>query len=154
MQNMDFSVVEKDDKIYAFSIFFKTDNKHEISSGIIRYLKSEYDLFSYVIFKNIVYAKDDGYRLFDLGFAYFNQSENNGELAKYFAKMFMFAEHFKYNIVLLREFKEKFYPVWRNKYIAIHPDKYIISFIKNFANLVSPKKAIDRKSYIRGFLKR
>ncbi|MDR1474307.1 MAG: phosphatidylglycerol lysyltransferase domain-containing protein [Endomicrobium sp.] len=154
MQNMDFSIVEKNSKIYAFSIFFKTGNKHEISSEIVRYLKSEYDLFSYIIFKNIIYAKDDGYRLFDLGFAYFNQSENSGELAKYFAKMFMFAEHFKYNIALLRDFKERFYPVWRNKYIAIHPDKYIISFIKNFANLVSPKKTISRKNYIKVFLKR
>jgi phosphatidylglycerol lysyltransferase len=154
MQNMDFSIVEKNDKIYAFSIFFKTGNKHEISSGIIRYLKSECDLFSYIIFKNVFYAKNDGYTLFDLGFGYFNQSENNGELAKYFAKMFMFAEHFKYNIALLRNFKEKFYPLWRNKYIAIHPDKYIISFIKNFTNLVSPKKTINRKNYIRGFFKR
>jgi phosphatidylglycerol lysyltransferase len=154
MQNMDFSIVEKNGKIYAFSIFFKTGNKYEISSGIIRYLKSEYDLFSYIIFRNIIYAKNDGYKWFDLGFAYFNQSKNSGELAKYFAKMFMFAEHFKYNIALLRDFKEKFYPVWRNKYIAIHTDKYIISFIKNFTNLVSPKKAIDRKNYIRGFFKR
>ncbi|MDR2351183.1 MAG: phosphatidylglycerol lysyltransferase domain-containing protein, partial [Endomicrobium sp.] len=73
MQYMDFSVLEKDGKVCAFSIFSKTDNKHEISSGIVRYVKSEYDLFSYILFKNIIYAKDDGYKWFDLGLAYFNR---------------------------------------------------------------------------------
>jgi hypothetical protein len=38
-----------------FLIFSKTNNKHEISSGIVRYIKSEYDLFldlfSYIILK-------------------------------------------------------------------------------------------------------
>ncbi|MDR2437489.1 MAG: phosphatidylglycerol lysyltransferase domain-containing protein [Endomicrobium sp.] len=154
MQYMDFSILEKDAKVYAFSIFSKTDNKNEISSGIVRYLKSEYDLFSYIIFKNIVYAKDDGYKWFDLGLAYFSHADNNVDSAKYFAKMFMFAEHFKYNISALREFKDKFLPLWRNKYIAIHPDKYIVSFIKNFTILISPEKIIDRKNFFRRFFRR
>jgi phosphatidylglycerol lysyltransferase len=151
MQYMDFSVLEKDGKVYAFSIFSKTDNKHEISCGIVRYLKNENDLFSYIVFKNIVYAKDNGYKWFDLGLAYFSRSDNNVDSAKYFAKMFMFAEHFKYDIASLREFKDKFFPLWRDKYIAIHPDKYIVSFIKNFTDLISPKKIVDRKSFFRRF---
>jgi phosphatidylglycerol lysyltransferase len=154
MQYIDFSVLEKDGKVYAFSIFSKTDNKHEISSGIVRYAKSEYDLFSYIIFKNIIYAKDNGYKWFDLGLAYFNRADNSGDAAKYFAKMFMFAEHFKYDIASLREFKDKFSPIWRNKYVAIHPDKYIVSFIKNFTVLISPKKSIDRKNFFRRFFRR
>jgi phosphatidylglycerol lysyltransferase len=155
MQYMDFSVLEKDGKVYAFSIFSKTDNKHEISSGIVRYLKGEYDLFSYIVFKNIVYAKDDGYKWFNLGLAYFSRIDtNNVDAAKYFAKMFMFAEHFKYDIAPLRDFKEKFLPLWRDKYIAIHPDKYIVSFIKNFTTLISPKKIVDRKNFFRRFFRK
>jgi phosphatidylglycerol lysyltransferase len=156
MQYMDFSILEKDGKVYAFSVFSKTDNKNEISSGIVRYLKSEYDLFSYILFKNVVYAKDDGYKWFDLGLAYFSHTNNSSivDSTKYFAKMFMFAEHFKYDISSLREFKDKFLPLWRNKYIAIHPDKYIVSFIKNFTVLISPEKIIDRKNFFRRFFKR
>jgi phosphatidylglycerol lysyltransferase len=154
MQNMDFSILEKDGKIYAFSILSKTGNKHEISSGVIRYLKSEYDLFSYIVFKNIIYSKNDGYKWFDLGLAYFNRVDSSGDTAKYFAKMFMFAEHFKYDIASLRSFKEKFFPLWRNKYIAIHPDKYIVSFIKNFTALISSHKIVNKKNYFRGFFRR
>ncbi|MDR1663069.1 MAG: phosphatidylglycerol lysyltransferase domain-containing protein [Endomicrobium sp.] len=147
MQYMDFSVLVKNEKVYAFSIFSKTDNKHEISSAIVRYMESEYDLFSYIIFKNVIYAKDDRYEWFNLGLAYFDRTDNSEDSAKCFAKMFMFAEHFKYDIAFLREFKNKFFPIWRNKYVAIHSDKYIVSFIKNFTALISPKKSIDRKSF-------
>jgi phosphatidylglycerol lysyltransferase len=154
MQYMDFSVLEKDGNVYAFSIFSKTNNKHEISSSIVRYMKSEYDLFSYIIFKNIIYAKNNGYKWFNLGLAYFNKADNSGEAAKYFSKMFMFAEHFKYDVASLRDFKDKFSPVWRNKYVAIHPDKYIVSFIKNFTVLISPKKNVDRKNFFRRFFRR
>ncbi|MDR3306596.1 MAG: phosphatidylglycerol lysyltransferase domain-containing protein [Endomicrobium sp.] len=154
MRRMDFSVLEKDGKVYAFSILLKTDNRNEISSGVARYLKSEYDLFSYIIFKNIIYAKDNGYKWFDLGLAYFNRSDNSGDAVKYFAKIFMFAEHFKHDIASLREFKEKFYPLWRDKYVAIHPDKYIVSFIKNFTVLISPKKIVDRKNFFKRFFRK
>ncbi|MDR1122636.1 MAG: hypothetical protein LBL02_01210 [Endomicrobium sp.] len=72
---------------------------------------------------------------------------NCGDVAKYFAKMFMFVEHFKNDIVSLREFKDKFFSIWCNKYVTIHPDKYIVSFIKNFTALVSLKKNVDRRSF-------
>ncbi|MDR0978195.1 MAG: phosphatidylglycerol lysyltransferase domain-containing protein [Endomicrobium sp.] len=153
MQHMDFSVLERDGRVYAFSIFLKTDNKHEISSGIVRYLKSGYDLFSYLIFKNTAYAKSAGYKWFDLGLAYFEQRDNTADSAKYFAKMFMFAEHFNYDSVSLRNFKEKFLPVWQSKYVAVHPDKYITSFIKNFAALVSPEETGDRNNFFKRFFK-
>jgi phosphatidylglycerol lysyltransferase len=147
MQYMDFSVLEKYGKVCAFSIFLKTNNKHEISSGIVRYIKNEYDLFSYIIFKNIIYAKYNEYKWFDLGLTYFNRVDNSGDTTKYFAKMFMFAEHFKNDIASLREFKDKFFPIWHNKYVAIHPGEYIVSFIKNFTDLISPKKNVDRRNF-------
>ncbi|GHT58281.1 hypothetical protein AGMMS49531_00150 [Endomicrobiia bacterium] len=149
MKDMDFGVLEKDDKAYAFSVLAKTKNKNEISSGIVRYLKCDKDIFAYIIFKNILQAKDDGYKWFDIGLAYFPTIDNSDEGVKCFAKMFMFSEHFNYDLASLRNFKDKFCPEWRNKYIAVKPDKYMLSFIKNFTALISPQKLVERKHFFR-----
>ncbi|MDR3274641.1 MAG: phosphatidylglycerol lysyltransferase domain-containing protein [Endomicrobium sp.] len=151
MKNMDFGIVEKDGGVCAFSVILKTKNKYEMSSGVVRYIKCEKDVFSYIIFKNILWAKENEYKWFDLGIAYLDSGD---EVIKHFAKMFMFAEHFNYNLVSLRNFKNKFYPVWHNKYIAIHPDNHIITFIKNFTTLLSPFKTADKKRFLKRFFKR
>jgi phosphatidylglycerol lysyltransferase len=152
MKDMDFSVVEKDGKLYAFSVLEKTNSKHEISSGVVRYLSFQEDIFSYIIFKNILWAKNNGYTWFDLGFAYSFEAGSQEEVVKYFAKMFMFAEHFNYNLELLKSFKDKLCPLWHNKYIAIHPDKYILAFIKNFTMLIYPSKHVQAKFFFKRFL--
>lgn len=138
MRDMDFAIVEKHNEIYAFSVITKTKNKNELSSGIVRYTKCNKNIFTYMIFKNILWAKENGYKMFDLGLAYFPSIESRDVIIKYFAKMFMFAEHFNYNLSSLREFKDRFCPMWYNKYIAIYPTKQINVFVRNFIMLISP----------------
>jgi phosphatidylglycerol lysyltransferase len=154
MKDMDFGVLEKDGKVCAFSVLAKTKNKYEISSGIVRYLECDKDVFAYILFKNILQAKEDEYEWFDMGLAYFPTMDNSGEALKYFAKMFMFSEHFNYDLISLRNFKDKFCPIWHDKYIAINPDKYMFSFIKNFTALISPQKFIESKYFFRKLFKR
>ncbi|MDR1400834.1 MAG: phosphatidylglycerol lysyltransferase domain-containing protein [Endomicrobium sp.] len=134
MRDMDFAIIEKHDRILAFSVIAKTKNENEVSSGIIRYVKcdEDKDIFTYMVFKNILWAKENGYKMFDLGLAYFPSIESGDEMVKCLAKMFMFAEHFNYNLSFLREFKDKFCPMWYNRYIAIHPTKYTTAFIRSF----------------------
>ncbi|BAV58762.1 phosphatidylglycerol lysyltransferase domain-containing protein [Candidatus Endomicrobiellum trichonymphae] len=154
MNDMDFGILEKAGKIYAFSIIIKTKNKCELSSEVVRYIKCDHNVFAYVVFKNILWAKQNEYDWFNLGFAYSPAVNSDGGVIRHFAKMFMFAEHFDYNLVFLRKFKDKFYPVWRNKYIAVSPDKYIVTFIKNFTTLISPLRMVDEKHLFRRFFKR
>jgi phosphatidylglycerol lysyltransferase len=52
-------------------------------------------------------------------------------------KIFVFAEHFKYDMNLLKEFKAKFNPVWKNKYVAFHTGKQAIHFLKDFLYIYS-----------------
>ncbi|MCA6070793.1 MAG: phosphatidylglycerol lysyltransferase domain-containing protein [Endomicrobium sp.] len=125
-----------------------------MSSGIVRYVKCDKDIFAYIVFKNILLAKSNGYKWFNMGLAYDSSMDSSGDVIKYFAKMFMFAEHFKYNLSALRDFKDKFCPMWHSKYIAIHPDKYIIAFIKNFTELISPPKTAEGPHFLRRFFKR
>jgi phosphatidylglycerol lysyltransferase len=151
MKDMDFGVLRKANKIYAFSVITKAKNRFELSSEVVRYIKCDYDVFAYIVFKNVLWAKENGYNWFNLGLAYFPSVNNYDGVIRHFAKMFMFAEHFDYNLVFLREFKNKFYPAWHNKYIAVHPNKNIVTFIKNFTALVSPLRMVSRKFLFRRF---
>ncbi len=155
MKDLDFSVLKKDGKICAFSVLFATKSHYEISTGVVRYLDCTEDIFEYMIYKNILWAKENGFKWFSLGLAYFPSEDNDNDVIKHFAKMFMFAEHFNYNLTKLREFKNKFCPMWHTKYVAVHPDKYIIMFLKNFTALISPPKtATTKRQFFKRFFKR
>jgi len=152
MKDMDFGVLKKDGKVCAFSAFAASRSRYEISSGVVRYADCGPDAFAYLVFKNVMLAKENGFKWFDLGLAYFPSEDSDDEVIKRFAKMFMFAEHFDYNLSRLREFKNKFCPVWHDKYVAVHPDKYIVMFLKNFTALISPEKEENKRLFFKRFL--
>jgi phosphatidylglycerol lysyltransferase len=154
MSAMDFGVLKKDGVIIGFSVLFAAKNKHEASSDIVRYVNCDWKIFAYMIYRNVLWAKENGYKLFSLGLSYVQPVENENGILKYFSKMFSFAEHFNYNLKELKEFKERFSPKWNNRYIAIHPDKYIVMFIKNFTSLISPRANAAKRQFFRRFFKR
>jgi phosphatidylglycerol lysyltransferase len=51
INDIDFTVVEKDEKIYEFFTVAKSKNKHETSCEIVRYVKCNEDVFLYMILK-------------------------------------------------------------------------------------------------------
>ncbi|MDR1942130.1 MAG: phosphatidylglycerol lysyltransferase domain-containing protein [Endomicrobium sp.] len=154
MRFMDFSILEKDGQVCAFSVLTAAKSKYEISSNIVRHLNCTDEVFAYILYKNIMLAKENGYKWFDLGLAYFPAVDSENDMIKHFAKMFTFAEHFNYNIKALREFKEQFAPKWHKKYVAIHPDKYILMFVKNFTALISPRKTAGKRQFFKRFFRR
>ncbi|MDR3113427.1 MAG: phosphatidylglycerol lysyltransferase domain-containing protein, partial [Endomicrobium sp.] len=121
MCDMDFGVLRKNWKICGFCVLCQSKDKHEISSDVIRYTDCGSETFAYMVYKNVLWAKANGYKLFNLGLSYVADAENENGVLKYFAKMFSFAEHFGYNLKELEEFKRKFNPKWDKRYIAIHP---------------------------------
>ncbi|MCL2485385.1 MAG: phosphatidylglycerol lysyltransferase domain-containing protein [Endomicrobia bacterium] len=155
MKDMNFSILVKDDEVCAFSVFSATKNKNEISTGVVRHKDCAKEEFTYMMFKNVLWAKENGYKWFDLGLAFVESEEDNNELVKQFSKMFAFSEQFEHDEKFLREFKNKFSPQWHDKYIAVHPDKYIIMFLKDFAELISPKKeTLQLRQFFRRFIKK
>lgn len=149
MKDMNFGVVKKDGKMCAFSVIAASKSGYEASSGVIRHTGCSENVFEYILFKNMMWAKANGYKWFDLGLTYVPNTDNENDMIKRFAKMFMFAEHFDYDLVKLKEFKDKFCPMWHNKYVAVHPDKYIIMFIRNFTALITPPKERSKKLFFK-----
>ena len=166
MKNFDFAVIKQNGKICGFSVLVGAKNKHEAASGVARYVCADENIFPYLIYKNILWAKENGFKWFNLGLTYVESEGSDNEFVRHFGKLFAFAEHFGEDLSKLREFKLKFKPVWHNKYIAIHPDKYIILFVRDFISLIyghKPKRSLSqsvsdtihgRIGYFRRFFKR
>jgi phosphatidylglycerol lysyltransferase len=154
INDVGFGILEEPGKIYAFPVIIKTKDKCELSSEIARYIKCGYNVFACIVFKNVLWTRGNGYDWFNFGFAYPSSMDNVVEVMRYFAKTFIFVEHFDYNLVFLREFKNEFYTVWHKKYIAVHPDKCIVTFIKNFTALVFSFRTVGKKHLLVGFFKR
>lgn len=150
----DYAVLKKDGEIFAFALILGTKNKNEISSPIVRYLPYGRAHFVYFIYENVLHAKREGYRWFDLGLAYKNQEEGTDDIVKYFAKVFAFSEHFNDDLVLLGEFKQSFKPVWRDKFMALSSEAKIKTFIKNFTALISPADEKNKLLFFRKFFTR
>jgi lysylphosphatidylglycerol synthetase-like protein (DUF2156 family) len=107
-----------------------------------------------MIYKNCVYAKENGFVWFDLGLTYFEQKEEDRNVMKYFAKTFAFVEHFNDDFEKLNEFKNRFHPVWRDKYAALSSNMNINAFIKNFTALIVPIQEKNKLEFFRRFFKR
>jgi phosphatidylglycerol lysyltransferase len=147
---IDYGVLKKDGRIFAFAPFLWTKNKNEFSTPIVRYLPFGKAHFVYFVYENVLHAKCGGFRWFDLGLAYENQDGNADDIVKYFAKVFAFCEHFNDDLNSLLEFKRSFQPVWRDKFMALSSEAKIKPFIKNFTALISPP---DERSKLKFFRK-
>ncbi len=133
-----FVIIKKDNFVSAYAYLLTADNKYEAFVSNIRYT-SDYDenMLKYILFKAVCYAKDAGFKWFNLGLTpAVNEIVIDEEFTKK-AKFFVFAEHFKYDMAALREFKSKFSPVWKKKYIAFYSGSRMIYFLKDFLYIYS-----------------
>ncbi len=136
-----FIVVKKDNFISAYAYLLLSKDKYEVFVSNIRYTSDcNKEIFKFIIYNSVIWAKKNEYKWFNLGLTPKINSNEKTILDDNFikkAKIFVLAEHFKYNMNELIEFKSKFNPVWKNKYIAFHIDKYFIQFLNNFFYIYS-----------------
>ena len=136
-----FIVIKKDNFVSAYAYLLLSKDKYEAFVSNIRYTSDcNKDIFKFIIFSSVVWAKNNEYKWFNLGLTPKVNLNENTILDDNFikkARIFVFAEHFKYNMNELIEFKSKFNPIWKNKYIAFHMDKHFIQFLNNFFYIYS-----------------
>ncbi|MBQ3834291.1 MAG: DUF2156 domain-containing protein, partial [Elusimicrobia bacterium] len=133
-----FVIVKKDNFISAYAYMLLANNRYEAFVSNVRYTSDcDENILKYILFKSVCYAKDAGFKWFNLGLTPAgNEIVIDEEFTKK-AKFFVFAEHFKYDMAVLREFKSKFSPVWKKKYIAFYSGNRMIYFLKDFLYIYS-----------------
>lgn len=133
-------VVRKDGRIVAFTNLWSGTEKKEISVDLMRYLPDAPDgVMDFLFIHLMLWGKQEGFRWFNLGMAPMSGIEEHA-LASLWnrigAFVFKHGEHF-YNLQGLRQYKEKFGPVWRPKYLVTPGGMALPRILTNIASLIS-----------------
>jgi phosphatidylglycerol lysyltransferase len=144
--NMDYlshcpvAVVESEGQIVAFSNLWLGAQKEEISADLMRYTP-DYPggIMDYLFIELMLWGKSEGYRWFNMGMAPLSGLEDHitaSLWAKAGTLIFRYGEHF-YNFQGVRQYKEKFNPQWRPKYLACRGSFALPRAISSIAALTS-----------------
>ena len=134
------AIVRKGKKIVAFANILLSAEKEELSVDLMRYNPDiQRSVMDYLFIQLMLWGKQEHYVWFNLGMApMFGLREHR--LAPLWdqagAFLFRHGEHF-YNFQGLREYKEKFGPVWTPKYLAAPGGFSLPRILVNVASLIS-----------------
>ena len=140
LKKMPLATIRQENKLIAFANIWQGADKEELSIDLMRYLPdSPEGIMDYLFTELMLWGKSQGYRWFNLGAAPLSGLENR-ELAPLWTQagafVFRYGEHF-YNFQGLRQYKEKFNPVWQPKYLACPRGLVLPRVLTNLAALIS-----------------
>jgi len=140
LSNFPIALVRNESEIVAFANIWTGADNEEISIDLMRHSPDAPDrTMEYLFVKLMLWGKEKGYNRFSLGMAPLSGLETR-QFAPMWNKIgsliFTHGEHF-YNYKGLRDFKEKFNPVWSPKYIVLPKGFKQGLVLKDIAALVS-----------------
>jgi len=127
-------------RIVAFANIWITGTRTELSVDLMRYLPdAPGGVMQFLFTELMLWGRAERYEFFRLGMAPFSGMERRA-LAPLWSKLgaFMYShgENF-YNFQGLREYKEKFDPVWEPRYLASPAGLALPTILANIASLIS-----------------
>jgi phosphatidylglycerol lysyltransferase len=134
------AIVRRDGAIVAFINIWSGRGKEELSIDLLRYSPTApHGVMEYLFIQLMLWGKRERYRWFNLGMAPFSGFEDRS-LSPLWDRLGAFVyshgEHF-YNLRGLRQYKEKFDPEWRPKYLASPGGLALPRILANIASLIS-----------------
>lgn len=133
-------IIKKEGRIVAFTNIMIGADKKELSVDLMRYHPGVSNgLMDYLFIRLMLWGKEQGYEYFNLGMAPlsgFGTHEFAPIWNRLGALIFRHGEHF-YNLQGLRQYKEKFNPIWEPKYLASPGGLFIPRILANVASLIS-----------------
>ncbi|HEX6558610.1 MAG TPA: bifunctional lysylphosphatidylglycerol flippase/synthetase MprF [Longimicrobiales bacterium] len=140
ISNFPVALVRRDREIVAFANVWEGANSSELTVDLMRYNSSApTSVMEYLFICMMLWAKEQGFREFNLGMAPLAGFENR-TLAPLWTRagafVYRYGEHF-YNFRGLRDYKSKFDPVWVPRYIATPGGIVLPAVLANVASLIS-----------------
>lgn len=118
----DVAVLKKNNQIVAFANIWKPENKTELSIDLMRYSDiAPNGAMEHLTISIMLWAKEQGYQKFNLGMAPLSGLENHAFAPvwnKFGSSIFKYGNEF-YHFQGLRNYKEKFDPIWESRYLAV-----------------------------------
>ncbi len=134
------ALVRKEEEVIAFSNLWTTENKEELSIDLMRYSSEAPEgTMDYLFVNLMLWGKEQNYKWFDLGMAPLSGIENRTFAPlwnKLGAFIYQHGENF-YNFRGLRQYKDKFDPVWEPKYLASPGGLALPRILTNISTLIS-----------------
>ena len=124
----------------AFANLWLGAGHQEMSIDLMRYVPASPDgVMDYLFVELLQWGRQQSYQSFNFGMAPLSGLENR-TLAPFWSKagslVFRHGEHF-YNFQGLRQYKEKFDPQWRPKYLVCRGGLALPRILANVATLIS-----------------
>jgi len=138
--NFPIAVARLHGEIVAFANIWTSEAKQTASADLMRFSRAAPRGVMEFIFVNLMlWARDDGYKMFDLGMAPLSGFEHRALAPAWHrlgALVYRHGEHF-YHFRGLRQYKEKFDPVWEPRYLAAPGGLAIPRVLANVTGLVA-----------------
>jgi phosphatidylglycerol lysyltransferase len=126
--------------VIAFANVWRGGEREQLSIDLMRYLpEAPRGIMEFLFIEIMLWGKAEGYRAFSLGMAPLSGLEDRAlapTWSRIGAYVFRHGEHF-YNFQGLRQYKEKFDPVWQPRYLAAPGGLALPRAITDVANLIS-----------------
>jgi phosphatidylglycerol lysyltransferase len=140
LQRLPVALVRVGDAVVAFANVWLGADRTEISVDLMRYTSvAPPGVMEFLLIETMLWGKANGYGRFNLGMAPLSGIENRS-LAPLWnrvgALLFSRGEPF-YNFQGLRQYKEKFDPIWEPKYLASPGGLVLPRILTNIASLIS-----------------
>ncbi|MCA9259952.1 MAG: bifunctional lysylphosphatidylglycerol flippase/synthetase MprF, partial [Planctomycetales bacterium] len=134
------AVIWQQGRIIAFANLWAGSNHEEMSVDLMRYRSNApAGVMEHLFIELMLWGREHGYRYFSLGMAPLSGLDNR-PLAPLWHRVgglvFRHGEHF-YNFEGLRNYKDKFHPEWRPKYIAAPGGFHVTRVLGDVATLIS-----------------
>ena len=140
LANFPIAIARRNGEIVAFANVWTSEAKHMASADLMRFSGNAHrGVMEYLFVKLMLWAREDGYRWFDLGMAPLSGFERRAlapAWQRLGALVYRHGEHF-YHFRGLRQYKEKFDPEWEPRYLAAPGGLAIPRILANVTALVS-----------------
>ena len=140
LKRLPIAVARNNEKIVAFANIWRGGDHHELSVDLMRHASdAPRGVMDFLFVSLMLWGKAQGYERFNLGMAPFSGIDSR-DVAPLWnrvgATLFRYGEYF-YNFQGLRQYKEKYQPEWRPRYLASPGLLALPVVITNVATLVS-----------------
>ena len=140
LTNFPIAVARRGGVVVAFANIWTSEAKYSASADLMRFSSdAPRGVMEYLFVKLILWARDAGYAIFDLGMAPLSGFESRA-LAPAWQRLgsivYRHGEHF-YHFRGLRQYKEKFDPEWEPRYLAAPGGLAMPRVLTNVTALVS-----------------
>jgi phosphatidylglycerol lysyltransferase len=138
--NFPVAIVRQEEEIVAFANIWTGANGVELSIDLMRYSsQAPSSIMDYLFTNLMLWGKEQGYQSFNLGMAPLSGLENRSFAPlwnRIGSIIFSRSEHF-YNFEGLREYKQKYKPVWTPRYLACPGGLALPRILANVTSLIS-----------------